>query len=455
MLAKILLFVCIWPIVPLIAAMLCNEARAKKGIVLGVTLPHSARSDARVVEITRRHRRAQWLWAAAVTVVWGVPHFLLSDGAIVGLTFIVLLPMIIVPYVIFVRANKKLRALKKAEGWATPYTGGVVVDLKTAAEPGKPLSRWLFLPPVIISLVPLCVSLAARDEDALTWGIVCGSVALVCALCAALYPMIFRQRPDVAGGDSDVNAAITRVRRYNWGKMLLITAYLTALYVLANWLLGDSELWLTVATIAYLVVLLGFCMSTEFAVRRAMERLTASGETVVDEDDLWLWGLFYNNPGDRHLFINDRTGSGMGVNVGRPAGRAIIIGTALLLVGIMVFGVTMAAGFDAPREGYIEGDTLYFQHFAEKYEIDLAEITDVELLDELPSARRVAGTGLPNLLEGRFTVEGYDNVRISLNPQEPPFIAVVTPDMTRIFSLGTPEETGALYDEILEAIEWT
>ena len=42
----------------------------------------------------------------------------------------------------------------------------------------------------------------------------------------------------------------------------------------------------------------------------------ANCDGVVDEDDLWLWGMFYNNPGDRHLFINDRTGSGMGVNIG-------------------------------------------------------------------------------------------------------------------------------------------
>ena len=60
---------------------------------------------------------------------------------------------------------------------------------------------------------------------------------------------------------------------------------------------------------------------------------------------------------------------------------------------------------------------------------------------------------MSTLLEGRFTVEGYENVRVSLNPQEPPFIAVVTGDMSRIFSLETPEETEAFYEEILEAVE--
>ena len=163
----------------------------------------------------------------------------------------------------------------------------------------------------------------------------------------------------------------------------------------------DSDLWTMVLSFAFVAALVAFCMATEFAVRHTMERLTAGARGgVVDEDDLWLWGMFYNNPGDRHLFVNDRTGSGMGVNIGRTGGKLIVIGTAVILIGLAVFGVTMAAGFDAPREGYIEGDTLYFQHFSEKYEIDLDEVEGVELLDELPEARRIAGTGMSTLLEG-------------------------------------------------------
>ena len=236
--------------------------------------------------------------------------------------------------------------------------------------------------------------------------------------------------------------------------MLLGTTYMTAVFGLAYWFVRDSDLWTMVLSFAFMTALVAFCMATEFAVRHTQERLTAGARgDVVDEDDLWLWGMFYNNPGDRHLFINDRTGSGMGVNIGRTGGKLIVIGTALILVGLAVFGVTMAAGFDAPREGYIEGDTLYFQHFSEKYEIDLDDVESVELLYELPEARRIAGTGMSTLLEGRFTVEGYENVRISLNPQSPPFIAVVTGDMSRIFSLETPEETEAFYSEILEAME--
>ena len=43
------------------------------------------------------------------------------------------------------------------------------------------------------------------------------------------------------------------------------------------------------------------CFRLEFGLRRAQEKLTVSSGTgwYVDEDDKWLWGLFYYDPHDR------------------------------------------------------------------------------------------------------------------------------------------------------------
>ena len=209
----------------------------------------------------------------------------------------------------------------------------MVIDLKAAAEPPRPVKRWLFVPPIIIALVPFFLALSSDNKGDKLGGIILSvPIVLICLLCMLLYPLIYRQRGDVAGDDSDLNATLTRVRRYNWFKMLLGTTYMTVFFSLAFWLLRDNDMWTMIVSVVFMAALIGFCMATEFAVRHAQERLTAGERSgYVDEDDLWLWGLFYNNPGDRHVFINDRTGSGMGVNVGRPAGKLIIIGTAVLL----------------------------------------------------------------------------------------------------------------------------
>lgn len=451
---KIIMFVIIWPIFPLICVMLCNETKVKKNIIIGVTLPYLAQQDERVLDIAKRYRRDQWIWCGIGSVILAPLIFLGSEGLVIAVICSVALPMLLVPYVIYARANSKLRALKRAEGWSTPYAGGIVVDLKAAAMPSKPLSRWLFVPPILISLAPFFIALASGEKSEIIGGaILSGSIVLVCVMCIAFYPLIFRQRADVVDADSDLNAALTRVRRYNWGKMLLGTMYLTAVFAVALWFLVDNELWSLILSVVYTVAILAFCLTTEFSVRRAQEQLTAGrrSDEYVDEDDLWLWGMFYNNPNDRHLFINDRTGSGMGVNIGRTSGRIFMGVTVLLLVGLAVFGIVMAIGFDAPRTAHISDGVLCYERFTEKYEIPLEDIDSVELIDELPTARRIAGTGMSSLLEGRFTVEGYENVRISLDPREAPFIAVEYDGLTRIFNLGTPEETTALYDEILEA----
>ena len=359
---------------------------------------------------------------------------------------------ILAPYVLYVRANRALAALKRAEGWSVPYAGAVVVDLKAAAEPVRALGRRAFLPPILLSAVPLVTALLSDDEGT-RWGglICCGVTAFIGLVCMLLYPLILRQRGDVAGPDSGKNAALTRVRRYNWGKMLLVTSYLTAIFMLGYWLLQESALWTMVLTAAYMFVLIGFCLATEFSVRRVQERLTRDEPGCVDEDDLWVWGMFYNNPNDRHLFVNDRTGSGMGVNIGRPAGKAFMAVTAAILAGLIVVCIALALGFSSPFEADIEGDTLYFQHGMEKYEIALEDIMALDLIDDLPPARRIAGTGLPNLVEGRFSVEGYENVRISLNPEQPPYIVVQTVDITRIFALNTPDETEEFYELLTAA----
>lgn len=445
-------FVVMFPCLILVAALLTNEAKPKKNIILGVTLPLLAQSDPRVGDIVRRFKRNVWLCTGAMALIFAALAFL-GTGQFMMWSLALLIVAVFTPYAFYARANRKLAALKKAEGWHVPYSGGVVVDLRAAAAPMKALRRRAFLPPMLIAAVPLILALLSDDEG-VRWGgvIMFGVTAFVGLVCMLMYPLILRQRGDVASPDSDVNAALTRVRRYNYGKMLLATSYLTAVFMLAYWLLQESALWTLVLTVVYMFVLTGFCLATEFSVRRTQERLTAGESGYVDEDDLWLWGMFYNNPNDRHLFINDRTGSGMGVNVGRPAGRVFMALTAALILGLAVVSIALALGFSAPFEAHIESGTLYFEHGMEKYEIPLEDITSLELIDELPGAKRIAGTGLPNLLEGRFRVEGYENTRISLNPEEPPYIAVVTADMSRIFALGTPQETEAFYNELKEAL---
>lgn len=451
----IFMFAIFLPVLIIITVMLANETKPKKNIVLGVTLPYSARSDERVEALCASFRRRLWLAAAVLTLALVPGYFLPRASLQMGFIFIWLLFAMAVPCVIRIKANRRLTALKKSEGWTTPASGKVVLDIGgTPGELGRPLSRWLFVPAVLVSLVPFFLSLCQPDEATRMGGAILSvSFALCSGLSIVLYPLIFRQKRDVVGADSSVNAALTRVRRYNWGKVWITLSYLSAVFALAVWFLRNSELWTMLSAAAYTVILLGLCMNAEFSARRAQERLTAAaGDGVVDDDVWWIWGMLYCNPNDSHVFINDRVGTGMSMNIGRPAGKAVM-GFALLCILMMpVLGGWFIAVDYVPRTAEVTESELVYTHLTEKYVIGLDGITSAQLLKTLPSAARTAGTGMDTLLEGRFTVSGYGDCRISLDPTSPPFIAVITSDgLARIFNLMTPEETTALY-EILRSV---
>lgn len=456
--ATIFLLVCCYPVLPIMAALMANEAKAKKNIVIGCTLPLTAQQDPRVQEICREYKKRVWRWFFIMTAAL-IPALLLPRFSLaLAYMFILMLAAMAPSFVLFARYNGRLRALKKQEGWATPYTGAVVADLGAKPEElGRPLSKWLFIPPFLVSLLPCVPALLSENEGERWGGLILGlTFALCCLMSLFFYPLIFRQRPDVVDSDSRVNAALTRVRRYNWGKTWIAMSWLSALLALGFWLLRESAFWLMLLTLAYTAGMLYFALRAEFAVRRAQERLPreSGARDYVDEDRFWLWGLFYCNPDDRRTLVSDRTGMGMGMNLAKPAGKITMGLVALILViGVPLAALWLIAMDYTPREARIEDGALYFEHFTEKYEIALDEISGTELLDELPSARRVAGTGLDTLCEGRFDVEGYENVRISLDPGQGCYIVVLTEGgLTRIFNLMTEAETEGFYAELTAAL---
>ena len=55
--ATVILVLCFYPLLPIIAGVMANEAKAKKNIVIGCTLPFTAQHDPRVQELCRRYKK--------------------------------------------------------------------------------------------------------------------------------------------------------------------------------------------------------------------------------------------------------------------------------------------------------------------------------------------------------------------------------------------------------------
>ncbi|MEG1632696.1 MAG: hypothetical protein RR314_01465 [Oscillospiraceae bacterium] len=446
----LLMYAIMLPVLIIIGVVLANETKPKKNIILGVTMPYEARTDVQVAEICAAFRRRVRLWTIFAAIM-GVPMLFLPWFSVQLTVFIVwTMIVIVVPNLFYIKANLALKALKKARGWFAPSGRTETwVDMGVAVREHKPLSQWLFVPPLIISLIPVVLALTThKSEQTTAWVILGLSFAGTVLMSWLIYPIIFRLRTDVVGSDTSVNAALTNVRRVNWGRAWIYIAWTTALLGLFAWLLRDSGAWQLIIMCLYTLVLTGLCVWTELGVRRSQEELTAASGEYIDEDENWPLGMFYYNPNDRHLTVNDRVGMNMSVNMARPLGKILMGAVALLLVAMPFLGVWMMGIEFSPRRVEISGSEIVVTHLSEQFSLSPADIDSAELIEELPKRSRIVGTGMDTLSEGRYSIEGYGDCIICLDPTESPYIVLKTDTGIYIFNAETPEETRADFEKI-------
>jgi len=433
----------IW-LVPLMYFMLKNECKPKKNIIVGVTLPWEAQRDDAVLAELEKFRKEMKLtcWASLAVVVPCL--FIRSAGAALTAWLVWCAGVCFVFFIPYIRCNKALRRLKEERGWRRDADANVVTDLKAAAEEMRWLSPWWFLPPFLLSLLPLLF------DRTLVWLWVLDAAMIpVFYLC---YRYLYRSRTEVVDEDSERTLALTRVRRYNWGKCWIVAAWATGLFNIGLWLTLD-HIWRFMAVVlAYGLTVCAAVVSIEFRVRRLQEKLTAdSGKgCYVDEDDRWIWGLLYYNPNDSRMIVNSRIGINTAFNLARRPAQVITGLLLALLLACPLAGVWMIGMERAPVELEVTETELAGSHFNGRWSVELADIVEVQLVEQLPRLRRVAGTGMDNALTGLFDAEGWGRVTLCIDPRTGPWLRVTAAD-GRLFLFGSSAEGAAA--EILAAVQ--
>ena len=294
----------------LIYVLLKNETKFKKNIVAGITLPQEGRTDDEVIAALNQFKR-QLLLVCTGLLLLAVPCMFIPKTGVAMTVYMIWIDVcIVLPYLPYIRCNKTLRQIKQQRGWQQDNSAQqATIDLTAAGQSHRWLSPWLFVLPLIIAVLPLSFD----PEQALVYAIDAISVLL----CWFGYRYLYRNRAEVVDENVAVTETLTRIRRYNWGKCWLIIAWFLALLNIIIWL-GKNYFWLSMAG----TLLLAFgititAIGVEFRTRAMQEKLTANSgiDFYVDEDDKWLWGIFYYNPHDNRLIINNRGGMNTTVNL--------------------------------------------------------------------------------------------------------------------------------------------
>ena len=430
----------IW-ITPLMSWMLINEAKFKKNIAVGVTLPNEAREDPEVLTNIETFIRNSWIVCAALTVIALLAMFTIPASLQMTVWAVWLMFVIAMPYVPYVRTNGKLKELKTKRGWVQKKQ---TITVDTSAVPSeKWLSPLLFVPPVIISLVPMFF-----DRGMAVMYI---TMASCCVLFGFSYRYLYRNKAEMVDRNSELTKVLTQVRKYTWGKMWIISSYIMAFYSIAMWISTKHFMAAMGLTLLITVLLCVFAFRLEFRLRGVQERLTKDSGTewYVDDDDHWLGGIVYWNPDDNRLIINQRVGMNSTINLAKPAGKVLAAFMILTLMALPFLGIYMDYAGKKEITVTMNDQTVTAQAGRTNYTVTLSDIKNVELLEQLPDdLQRRVGTGMDTLYEGRFRSTYTGDVTVLLDPGKGPFLLIRTEDKTYLFGVREQGEIQKLYEQI-------
>lgn len=446
---RLILWLSIIWLVPLMYFILKNETKFKKNIAVGVTLPYEGRTDPVTIRLLTRYKRqlgAVCLLLAALALAGML--FPVGFGLSFTLFFIWIDLCIVLPYIPYVSCNRKLKQLKETRGWRRGGGAEVTSDLKAAGQPLKELPIIHFLLPLLISLIPV-----VWEGFNANW--VLALFLLVDTLCVALlyaaYRWCYRRKAETVDENTDLTNALTRLRRRYWLRCWLWCSWFMGLLSLGIWLMIYAPVpgFLVVGGLTLALVIIAIVI--EFRLRRAQEKLTAdSGRAYyVDTDDKWIWGVFYYDKHDRHLMVNARTGNNTTVNLAHRGGQIVMGLTAALLIFMPLAGVSVMEEEKAPVTLELTQTHLVAGHARSEYEIPLDEIRKVELHSTKPAGLvRVAGTAMETVLKGKFSGGGYGAITLCMDPRTGPWILVAGEGSDR-WLLGGTENTAEIYHRLI------
>lgn len=459
MIMNIIFTLCMYPVLPIIYFVSKTACKPKKNIVLGVTLPTEYLKDPEVIEICSQYKktlRNLSLLIAAIPIPFYFVKYISVTTIMWMLWLICMISLSSYPYIKF---NKKLSSLKAVKQWNVINSNKVIVDLKTISEKSRTINKLLFVPPIIISFIPPMIELVnfkSTNYDIVKL-IILLSISLISLLCFLIGLLIDRKKSEVINLNSTVNLNYNRAKKHIWENYFLQLAWINSVFTYAIWgMLEDiikSFIVIWLITILYSILVIYLCFHAWFKIMNIQQKFMAEAgsnldDVITDDDKYWIWGMIYYNPNEGSTMVDKRFGEGMTINMASKAGKIISGVIILALLSIPAICTWLLFEEFTPINLEVSNHQLVAEQIKSEYRIDINHIDDATLITKLPKASRRMGTGLDNLLKGSFSVEGYGDCELCLNPKNDAFIVVKTDQKTYIFSDDDNNGTEKVYQEI-------
>lgn len=450
----ILLIVILWITFAIMAFSNLSTKNHLKNQVLGVSLSKEHFQHTEVKEVIESFKKANYMVlfiSMVLSLLLFIP-FIQPFGEIYLLVLVFL--NLYFNWRIYHKHGSKLIAIKQKNNWIYAMKNTKIVDLNVSKEKGKSSVSsfwvWLFF---LISFIPTLVSWLNPNIQEV-FPIV---FTLIGPLTQLLMVYLFYNMRNMHSKVLDVKTDINIAYAQQEERINSITATLSAFFMLIFWYIFNFAILFVengLAIILAVVVLTGSLMIIGRWHQKKMSDLDKNlygslSDDIIEEDGpKWKWGCYYD-PNDHRIMVPKRMSSmGMTINIGRPAGKAILGGTILLLVatmGLVIYGSIK------DYEITILEDKIAID--APMYDIDVEkdELLSIAIIEKMPGGTRTNGYGGMTRSYGNFNINQYGRAKLYVYNDINRFIVLEldgdNPNYVFINS-ETVEETESLYNDI-------
>lgn len=461
---KIMMAVCFLPCLLLMYGFLYMEGKQKGNILLGVTLWPEA--DPEKIEAIRKRFKREMKLLLLITVALFVGTCIPKrDSLVVSTQMIWLIWVFIVFFLPLAWGNSRLKALKREsrnqEMESTNQAESsqkVYVDVKAAAIPKEKPFFKLSLSGALCGLVPVIGELFLAEGSFYGWWTEFFLITMFFAgiVCLVIQYKFWSLKTDVVSTRSDVNIQLARVRQYQWSRFFSILIWCNTICTLVMWAgmhwPKKTFFLIMVTMILYMAVIMAAAVWTEAHIRKAYGMYAAqSGMDSGDDDDHWIYGIFYYDKNDNRFMVNRRVGIGTTVNMAKMSAKVFmgVLGAGTLALLIWAACFILMEDFTPITLKYAE-DSVISRQYKEEYRIPMSEIESVELVEDLPSMSKRVGSAMDYVMKGSYLSEGYVSCKVCVRRKEPPFLKITAADgMVYYLNDEEPEVTRQVYEELL------
>lgn len=329
------------------------NSASNKGIYFGARIPKKYQESSEIKALDKDYKRKiLYIFGVyfVITNVFIISNLKASESILSMIMTISLIGALLIHTILFGIYYKKIKELKENNSWNYKTSNVVVVDTTLRKpkknEKYKALNQKFFLIPILISIIILVLTILRREyilnmNPYDIYKIPVNQI-IMCIFIFVLIKITLNSKVDLNSGNIEI--AVKRKKRFR--RLISIFIFITEIEMLL--LYSTIQLGIIyeiytkslegfiniVISISMLIFIIAFILIGQGG--RNIKEDSEGDDLYKDDDDKWVWGMFYYNKNDLALMVEKRVGIGYTINF---ANKKAIILLVLLIVLIIIFSI--------------------------------------------------------------------------------------------------------------------